>query len=44
MYRAPCGSGLGSNSEACFFVGTFLWFHGKRLRDTFHRTMRSMER
>src|SRR6202171_1753543 len=26
------------------FVRTFPWFHGKRLRDTFHRTMGSIER
>jgi hypothetical protein len=27
-----------------FFVRTVPWFHGKRLRDTFHRTMGSIER
>jgi hypothetical protein len=27
-----------------FFVRTVPWFHGERLRDTSHRTMRSIER
>jgi hypothetical protein len=44
MYLVPIGSGLGEIRGLSFLRGCLPWFHGTRLRDTFHGTMGSIER
>jgi hypothetical protein len=45
MYPARCADrASGAIPGPDFFVRTVPWLHGERLRDTFHRTMRSIER
>jgi hypothetical protein len=38
MYLVPIGSGLGEIRGLIFLRGCLPWFHGTRLRDTFHGT------
>ena len=44
MYLVPIGSGLGEIRGLIFLRECLPWFHGTRLRDTFHGTTGSIER